>query len=143
MALTTDPARCAPVTELIVCRSPATPGVLSRAPKNRARDLTGLRLDLQSKDPHALSMKSRISAKGQITVPISIREKLGLTPGTAVRFELCEEGALMRKGREDTHSVDQVFGRLNLRKPVDTLLDEMRGPRPPARRRTTRRASRQ
>jgi|GEM_PF-1158485 len=28
-----------------------------------------------------------------------------------------------------THPVDQVFGRLHLESPVDTLLDEMRGPR--------------
>jgi AbrB family looped-hinge helix DNA binding protein len=87
-------------------------------------------------------MKSTISAKGQITVPASIREKLGLTPGTAVRFELRAGGALLRKGSAGTHPVDQVFGRLKIRKPVDTLLDEMRGPRPPARRRTTRRAPR-
>jgi antitoxin PrlF len=87
-------------------------------------------------------MKSRISSKGQITVPATIRERLGLTPGTAVRFELREGGALMRKGSEGAHPVDQVFGRLKLRKPVDALLDELRGPRPPARRRTARRAPR-
>ena len=28
------------------------------------------------------------------------------------------------------HPVDRVFGRLHLEKPVNTLLDEMRGPRP-------------
>jgi AbrB family looped-hinge helix DNA binding protein len=88
-------------------------------------------------------MKSTISAKGQITVPATIRERLGLTPGTAVRFELREGGALMRKGSGGAHPVDQVFGRLKLRKPVDALLDEMRGPRPPARRRAARRAPRQ
>jgi antitoxin PrlF len=87
-------------------------------------------------------MKSTISAKGQITVPASIREKLGLTPGTAVQFELRAGGALLRKGSKGTHPVDQVFGRLKLRKPVDMLLDEMRGPRPPVRGRTTRRAAR-
>ncbi len=86
-------------------------------------------------------MKSTISSKGQITVPAVVREKLGLAPGTAVRFELTEGGALMRKGSAGAHPVDQVFGRLKLGKPVDALIDEMRGPRP-ATRRTGRRASR-
>jgi antitoxin PrlF len=87
-------------------------------------------------------MKSTISAKGQITVPAGVREKLGLVPGTAVQFELCEGGVLLRKGSPGPHPVDRVFGRLRLAKPVDVLLDEMRGPRPAAGRRTRRRAPR-
>ena len=86
-------------------------------------------------------MKSTISSKGQITVPAAVREKLGLAPGTAVLFELTEGGVLMRKGSGGTHPVDQVFGRLKLPKPVDALVDEMRGPRPAARR-TVRRSPR-
>ena len=86
-------------------------------------------------------MKSTISAKGQITVPAEVRDKLGLAPGTAVQFELCEGGVLLRKGSPGPHPVDRIFGRLTLPKPVDALLDEMRGPRP-AGRRTARRAPR-
>ena len=88
-------------------------------------------------------MKSTISAKGQITVPVEIRDKLGLAPGTVVRFDLREDGVLLRKGGSGAHPVDQVFGRLRLTKAVDVLLDEMRGPRPVAprarRTRTTKR----
>jgi hypothetical protein len=36
----------------------------------------------------------------------------------------------MRKGGRDPHPVDLVYGRLRLGRPVDALLDEMRGPRP-------------
>jgi AbrB family looped-hinge helix DNA binding protein len=75
-------------------------------------------------------MKSIISPKGQITLPAELREKLGLVPGTAVRFEVRPGGILVRKGKAGAHPVDQVFGRITLEKPVDTLLDEMRGPRP-------------
>ncbi len=32
-----------------------------------------------------------------------------------------------RKGSSDKHPVDRIFGRLSLEKPVDALLDEMRG----------------
>jgi AbrB family looped-hinge helix DNA binding protein len=75
-------------------------------------------------------MKSVVSTKGQVTLPATVRAKLGLAAGTPVQFELRDGGVLLRKGGGDLHPVDRVFGRLSLGKPVDTLLDEMRGPRP-------------
>jgi AbrB family looped-hinge helix DNA binding protein len=75
-------------------------------------------------------MKSIISTKGQVTVPAEIREKLGLTPGTVVTFEISDGCALIRKGGPGKHPVDLVYGKLKLARPVDELLDEMRGPRP-------------
>lgn len=75
-------------------------------------------------------MRSTISSKGQITVPAEVRSKLGLVPGTPVEFELRSSEVVLRKGVKGTHPVDQVFGLLRLQKPVDRLLDEMRGPRP-------------
>lgn len=87
-------------------------------------------------------MKSTVSSKGQITVPAEVREKLGLAPGTVVQFQLREGGVLLRKGSSGTHPVDQVYGRLKLGKPVEALLDEMRGPRPaPPRARAPRRSA--
>ena len=75
-------------------------------------------------------MRSTLSSKGQVTVPVEVREKLGLTPGTVVVFELRPNGVLMRKGSKGEHPVDRVFGTLRLGRPVDAILDEMRGPRP-------------
>jgi AbrB family looped-hinge helix DNA binding protein len=75
-------------------------------------------------------MKSAISSKGQITVPARIRERLGLTPGTIVTFEITRRGALIRKGGRDIHPVDRIRGLLKLQKAVDALIDETRGPRP-------------
>jgi AbrB family looped-hinge helix DNA binding protein len=75
-------------------------------------------------------MKSTISSKGQVTVPARIREKLGITPGSVVEFELREGGAFIRKGVAGTHPVDEVYGTLKLDRSVDELIDEMRGPRP-------------
>jgi AbrB family looped-hinge helix DNA binding protein len=74
-------------------------------------------------------MRSTISSKGQITVPVEVRERLGLIPGTPVEFELREEGVLLRKGISGSHPVDKVWGTLQLDRPVDEILDEMRGPR--------------
>jgi AbrB family looped-hinge helix DNA binding protein len=75
-------------------------------------------------------MKSTVSSKGQITLPVEIRDQLGLRPGVVVYFEPREGGVFLRKGTASEHPVDRVFGRLRLEKPVDALLDEMRGPRP-------------
>jgi len=75
-------------------------------------------------------MKSTMSSKGQLTVPIELREKLGLEAGTVIQFELRDGAILMRKGTQANHPVDQLFGHLHLSKPVDEILDQMRGPRP-------------
>jgi antitoxin PrlF len=81
-------------------------------------------------------MKSTISSKGQVTVPVEVRERLGLRAGTAVSFELRADGVLLKKGGERDHPVDKVFGVIKPARPVDSLvvLDEMRGPRPGGRR---------
>ena len=75
-------------------------------------------------------MKSVISSKGQITVPVEIRSKLGLNPGTVVTFQMTKKGALLRKGNTGKHPVEQVYGVLNSNRRTDNLLDELRGPRP-------------
>ena len=75
-------------------------------------------------------MRSRISSKGQITVPAEIRKDLGLHAGTVIVFERRPEGALLRKGTTGEHPVDRAYGLLELRASVDALLDEMRGRRP-------------
>jgi AbrB family looped-hinge helix DNA binding protein len=45
-------------------------------------------------------MKSTISSKGQITIPVNVRRKLGLTPGTRIELELGPEGTFL--GRKST-----------------------------------------
>ena len=41
----------------------------------------------------------RITSKGQVTIPVEIRERLGLLPNTEVRFEV--EGNAVRIVREE------------------------------------------
>jgi AbrB family looped-hinge helix DNA binding protein len=86
----------------------------------------------------------RISSKGQITVPLAVREQLGLAPGTEVEFIVRGAEAVLRKGGEGRDPVDRVYGILALGRPVDRILEELRGPaprlpRPRARRRTAKR----
>jgi hypothetical protein len=63
-------------------------------------------------------------------VPVGIRNKLGLHPGTVVTFEMTSKGALLRKGNFGKHPVDQIYGVLNSESATDDLLAELRGPKP-------------
>jgi AbrB family looped-hinge helix DNA binding protein len=43
----------------------------------------------------------RLTAKGQLTIPQNIRERLGLLPGTQVVFDIVGDGVRIRKaGRQ-------------------------------------------
>lgn len=75
-------------------------------------------------------MRSRISSKGQVTVPIEVRNQLGLVPGTDVEFLVRDGEAVLRKGGGGSDPIDRVYGRLKLDAPVDTLIHAMRGPSP-------------
>ena len=41
----------------------------------------------------------RITAKGQVTIPVEIREKLGLLPNSEVEFEIDGRSVRIRKAR--------------------------------------------
>lgn len=89
-----------------------------------------MRFDVKVPGLYHPSMKSVVSSKGQITLPVEARAKLGLVPGTPVHFEVRDGALVLRKGTRGAHPVDAVFGTLKLARPVDELIDEMRGPRP-------------
>jgi AbrB family looped-hinge helix DNA binding protein len=57
----------------------------------------------------------RVTSKGQVTIPIEIRERLGLLPHTEVRFEV--EGNVVRIVREERTSAGRG----------QRLLERMRG----------------
>ena len=75
-------------------------------------------------------VKSRISSKGQVTIPVEVREKLGLRPGTPVQFELREGSVVLKKGSGGVHPVDLVYGIAPEIEPADRLIEAMRGPAP-------------
>jgi len=58
-------------------------------------------------------MESRISSKGQITLPVLIRKKLGVKAGDLVKFETTEEGALIFAKNEEK--------KINPRKAIQVL----------------------
>ena len=77
-------------------------------------------------------MRSTLSSKGQVTIPAAVRAQLGLLAGTPVEFEVQGDVVVLRKGRSGDHPIDKGWGRLKLGKPVDRLVDDLRGPGPRA-----------
>lgn len=54
-------------------------------------------------------MKTTISSKGQITVPVKIRRKLGLEPGMTLEFDESSDFLLARPAFDEAE-MDRVFG---------------------------------
>jgi len=67
----------------------------------------------------------RITAKGQVTIPVEIREKLGLLPDTEVEFELSGNVARLRKARRPSGRGRRIVQRLRGRGDVRLTTDEI------------------
>ena len=55
------------------------------------------------------NMKSRVTERGQVTIPKSLRERLGIQPGQVVEFSEVDGSIVLRRTTTE-HPVDQVFG---------------------------------
>ena len=76
----------------------------------------------------------KITTKGQVTIPVEIREKLGLLPNTEVEFEVVGKAVRMRKvrranrtGRRGKSIVERLRGRGSVRMTTDEILALTRG----------------
>jgi AbrB family looped-hinge helix DNA binding protein len=75
----------------------------------------------------------RITSKGQVTIPVEIREKAGLLPGAEVDFELDGEGVRIVKAaasRSETRGqriVRRMWRRAPGRMSTDEIMALMRG----------------
>ena len=87
-------------------------------------------------------MKTRVSEKGQITIPKAVRTRLGLRTGQVL--DVYEEGGrLIATKAVSEDRVQRAFGILKLSGSTDELIEELRG-KPDAiqaRRRAARRPS--
>ena len=68
----------------------------------------------------------RITSKGQVTIPVRVREKLGLLPDTEVEFEIVGNFARIKKvgkqRRRGRRIVDQMRGRATVKLSTDEIL---------------------
>jgi len=73
----------------------------------------------------------RLTSKGQVTIPLEIREALGLLPHTEVEFELDGDAVRVRKARRTRRRgkalVDHMRGRGARRMTTDEILALTRG----------------
>ncbi len=70
---------------------------------------------------------SKLTIKGQATVPKSIREALSLRPGSRIKFTIRNGRCVLEKETNDDPFAKWV-GFLNRPGDTDAILDEMRGP---------------
>ena len=77
----------------------------------------------------------RINAKGQVTIPKTIRDVVGLAPGTDVEFEIDAGGVFVRKstsaaqnGSRGRRLVESLRGRGDFGMTTDEVIALMRGP---------------
>lgn len=71
-------------------------------------------------------MRAKVSEKGQVTIPKRLRDRLGIRTGEVLEFEE-QEGRLVAAKAGGTDRVEAVYGIVDLPRPVDRLIDEMRG----------------
>ena len=76
----------------------------------------------------------QITTKGQVTIPQSIRNRLGLLPHTEVEFELARDHARIRKAKQQPEgnsrgrmAIESLRGRADSRMSTDEILALTRG----------------
>lgn len=71
-------------------------------------------------------MKSTVTEKGQVTIPKSLRDRLGIRPGQVVEFAE-DGGRLVLSKADERDPVEAVYGILEARKSTDELIAALRG----------------
>ncbi len=77
-------------------------------------------------------MPTNVTSKGQVTIPKSIRDHLGIEPGTAVEFNLAADGRIvLTKAGTPTSAPPSRFaamrGRVKLGMSTDEIMALLRG----------------
>ena len=67
----------------------------------------------------------RITAKGQVTIPIELREALGLLPDTEVEFERAGDAVRIRKARGKSRRGSAIVAHLRGRGSVRLSTDQI------------------
>jgi AbrB family looped-hinge helix DNA binding protein len=92
-------------------------------PHTRARvhteNVAEAELPLFVPDPSRFSSKSRISSKGQITLPMQVRERLGVGSGDQVEFFFDGERTVIKPVRPEGNPFEKWIGIAKDRVPAD------------------------
>jgi AbrB family looped-hinge helix DNA binding protein len=75
----------------------------------------------------------RITSKGQVTIPVDIREKAGLLPGTEVDFELVDDSVRIVRAKapkgetRGERAVRRLWGSATVKMSTDEIMALTRG----------------
>jgi len=75
-------------------------------------------------------MSSKVTTKGQVTIPQEIRERLGIHPGTVVDFRVSGESVVLRKqpnGGRGSAIVSRMRGTATSELSTDEIMKLTRG----------------
>lgn len=68
----------------------------------------------------------RITSKGQVTIPIEIREKMGLLPDTEVEFQIKGDTVRIKRGmRSSSRRPRDLINRMRRKATVEMTTDEI------------------
>ena len=67
----------------------------------------------------------RITSKGQVTIPMEIREKMGLLPDTEVEFEVTGNIVCLKKAKTKSRRSRNLVARLRGKGTVGMTTDEI------------------
>lgn len=71
-------------------------------------------------------MLAKVAERGQVTIPKTFRDKLGIHPGTTLDFEI-QNGKLVVKKAIISDPIEKVMGCLNMPQTTDEFIKEIRG----------------
>lgn len=71
-------------------------------------------------------MKTRVSEKGQVTIPKKLRDQLGIRFGDELDFE-ADAGRLVVTKVVEQDALEAVWGTMDLGMSADEWVDELRG----------------
>lgn len=71
-------------------------------------------------------MKSTVSERGQVTIPIELRRRLGIGPGQVLDF-FEDGGRLVARKASARSPLEAVYGILKTGRSTDELISEIRG----------------
>jgi AbrB family looped-hinge helix DNA binding protein len=75
-------------------------------------------------------MKAVVSEKGQVTIPKTLRDSLGIKPGQVLEFEEQRGTLVAWKCMPEDDGLEAVFGILAGQGTTDVWIEEQRGPGP-------------
>jgi antitoxin PrlF len=77
-------------------------------------------------------MATRVTTKGQVTIPKPVRDRLGIRPGNAVDFELAADGRVVLTkvgGKRRVSRFEALRGRAGIGLSTDEIMALTRGER--------------